>query len=289
MRMTWRTIALGLGVGLWPVVGCHQIPGDKSVQELRPIQQTDAKKQNLTAAEITHTAWMVNVETLEKAGKLAEAIALCEKMRDPGNPNAAQATKKIALLAHRHGDLDRAEQEYKLLNQQNPNDADVLTKLGDIAYARNQWWAAGKYYGDAVRMQESHSSAWAGLGMTLAQQGDYDGSWKAFKRVVSDAEAYCEIAFVLQQQRKSREAITAYEAALKLEPTMPRATAELAKLRQSNATPAPLGQKAFVEPEPRNLPASAIEGSSRTATQRPTLPPLATMPEYDRVPDFDDK
>ena len=53
MRMSWRTFVLILLAAIWPQLGCHQVPADKSVQELRPIQQIgSAKKQDLTAAEI---------------------------------------------------------------------------------------------------------------------------------------------------------------------------------------------------------------------------------------------
>src|SRR5258708_2762771 len=106
MRISWRTIALFLVVGIWPQAGCHHVPGDKSVQDLRPIQQTSdsAKKQNLSAADITQITWLKNVEALEKQHRVAEAIALCEQMRGPGSPYALQATKKIAFLSHQTGD-----------------------------------------------------------------------------------------------------------------------------------------------------------------------------------------
>ena len=52
MRKSWRTIAMIVAFGVWPQVGCHQVPGDKSVQDLRPIQPIGKdKKQDLTAAD----------------------------------------------------------------------------------------------------------------------------------------------------------------------------------------------------------------------------------------------
>src|SRR5260370_11152169 len=135
MHMSWRTYALILLVGIWPHLGCHQVPGDKSVQDLRPIQQTadKGKKQELTAADITQS-WIAKAESLEKAGKTGEAIALCEKMREPGNPQALQATKKLALIYDRNHDLYRASQEYQRILEQNPKDADTLCNLGYLNY-----------------------------------------------------------------------------------------------------------------------------------------------------------
>ncbi|MBI1830402.1 MAG: tetratricopeptide repeat protein [Planctomycetes bacterium] len=291
MRMSWRTVAWILALGLWPQLGCHQVPGDKSVQELRPIQQVGnvAKKQDLTAADITQGAWLKNVEKLEKERRTGEAILLCEKMREPGSPYALQASKKLAFLHYQNDDLDRAEHEYKLILQQHPKDADVLAKLGDIYSGRKQWGAAEKHYRDAIHHRAEHPAARTGLAMTLAQQGDYGNSWNEFKKVVSAAEAYCEIAFVMKLQGKPRDAIRAYEEAIKLEPTMPRATLELTKLRQSDLGPlAPasksMGQKAFIEPDAAAPTAS--EETGRSTMQRPTIAPL-TLPEYDSLPRYE--
>ena len=69
MHMSWRTYAMILLAGIWPNLGCHQVPGDKSVQDLRPIQQTagSAKKQELTAADIAQSG-ISKVDRLEKDG-----------------------------------------------------------------------------------------------------------------------------------------------------------------------------------------------------------------------------
>ncbi|MBM3997313.1 MAG: tetratricopeptide repeat protein [Planctomycetes bacterium] len=297
MRMSWRPVAWILALGLWPQLGCHQVPGDKSVQELRPIQQTGnvAKKQDLSAADITQNAWLKNVELLEKERKTTEAIALCEKMRQTGGPQALQASKKLAFLHYQNDDLDKAEHEYKLILQQNPKDADVLVKLGDIYSSRKQWGAAEKHYRDALHHRGDHAAARTGLGMTLAQLGDYTGSWGEFKKVVSDAEAYCEIAFVMKLQGKTRDAIRAYEEAIKLDPTMARAKTELSNLRRIaelelfehrkqplNVVTTPgTGKQAFVEPD-AVVPVSG-DGTGRSSMQRPTVAPLA-LPDLDAIP-----
>jgi tetratricopeptide (TPR) repeat protein len=285
MRMSWRMYLMMVLFGAWPHLGCHQLPGDKSVQDLRPLQQTAGetpKKQELTAADITQS-WLAKADKLEKDGKTNEAIALCEKMREPGNPQAIPATKRIALLYDRRHDLDRAEQEYRLLLQQNPKDADVLAKLGDVYYRRGKWGAAEKLFSDAVHHRPDHVVAWSGLGMTLAQLGDYDKSFEAFSKVLPRAEAYCEVAFVLKLQGKPHDAVRAYEEALKADPAMPRASTELAKIRQVLLTdPAPMptpfqmGQRGVVQME--EAPVRMTEETGRQMMQRPVLPAL---PDWD--------
>lgn len=279
MRMWWRTCVLILLGGS----GCHQVPADKSVQELRPIQQVNvaAKKQELTAADITHTAWFANLDALEKAGKTLEAIALCEKMREPGNPHALDATRKLARLYHRLDELDRAELEYRKVLEQDPRDADTLAKLGDIAYGRKHWGVAHKHYSDALHYRKDHAFAWTGLGMAAAQLGNFDESFAAFNKVLpSQAEAYCQVAYFLNLQGKVPDAIRAYEQALKIEPKMPRANQELAKLRAIPTTATPVGRQVTVEPDAVIAPVGADLG--RSQMQRPVLPPLRNVDANDQ-------
>jgi tetratricopeptide (TPR) repeat protein len=239
MRKSWRTWAVIVLFGVWPHLGCHQLPANKSVQDLQPKKQTvESKKQELTTAEITLAAWLAGVEALEKERKFDEAIARCEQMRAPGSPFVWQATKKLALIYERQGERDRAEHLYKALLAQNPRDADVLAKVGDLYKARGQWGIAFRHYTDALQHNPDHIIALTGLGMVHAQLGDAAKSFEAFRKVLrSDAEAHCEVAVILKMKGEIREAIRAYELALQKDPAMPRATSELAKLRLIDGAP----------------------------------------------------
>ena len=78
MRRSWRTFALILLLGVWPQLGCVQVPADKSVQDLRPIQQNadSAKKQELTAADISKSM-LQQADLLEKSGKTGDVSRIC--------------------------------------------------------------------------------------------------------------------------------------------------------------------------------------------------------------------
>ena len=286
MRRSWRTFALILLFGVWPQLGCVQVPADKSVQDLRPIQQNagSAKKQELTAADISKSM-MQQAELLEKTGKTGDAVAAYQKMRGSEGPDAQQATKKLALLYYRSGEMDRAEQEFLLLKQQNPKDASTLTSLGNINYQRGMWGTAEKCYRDALYHQADHVEAWTGLGMTLAQLEAYNDSVDALSKVVSKAEAYCCVARVLSQQGKRQDAVRAYETALTIDPAMQQAKMELARIQQTVRTdpPTTVTLTTHLKPENRavveleDAPGFAIEGASRLMMQRPTLPPVPEL------------
>ncbi len=280
MRMSWRIFVLCLLVGSWPSLGCVQMPGEKSVSKGRTFDPNPdpVKMQALTATDIAQT-WLAQADKLQQDKKLHEAVALCEKMREPGNPQAVLATKKLALLYDRTQDLDRAEDEYKRLLQHNPKDADTLAKIGDMYYRRGMWGAAEKWYGDALAHQANHASARSGLGFALAHQGEYVKSLEEFKKVVSAADAYCEIAFVMKLQGKRQDAVRAYEEALRLEPTMARASTELSRMQTARGTEIPVhqvGRPGAAQLE--DAPVRISEDTNRWLMQRPVLPPL---PEVD--------
>jgi tetratricopeptide (TPR) repeat protein len=282
---SWQTFAaMGL-VGFGSVVGCHQLPGDKSLQDLKPIQQKagTAPRQEITAADIVQTA-IAEAEALERAGKTAAAIGAYEKLREPGGLHALQASKKLAALHLRDNRLDEAAQECEFVLQNNPNDADMLCNLGDVCYRRGHWGTAEKYLRLAVKNRKEFPQAWVNLAMTLAQKAEYHESIEAFKNVVPHAEAYCEVAFIMKLQGKHQDAIKAYEAALTLDPTLHRAQTEMIQLQQSRQVAPPPTKVTYTTPyapirtgtvELEDVPIKMVRSTERIMPERITLPPLA--------------
>jgi tetratricopeptide (TPR) repeat protein len=276
-----------LVLGVAPLSGCVQVPTDKSVHDLRPIAPgaAAAPKQELTAVDISKSL-LQQADLLEKTGKTSDALAAYQKMRTTNGPDAQLATRKLAILYYRTGDMDRAEQEFHLLKLQNPKDAVTLTYLGNINYQRAMWGTAEKNYLDAVFHQPKHAEAWTGLGLTLAQKEAYSEAIDAFTNVVSKAEAYCCVARVMNQKGKRQDAVIAYQTALQLDPTLMQARTELARLQQTALSDAPTKvtltthQKAERRgsAEMEDAPAQSSDGSSRLLMQRPTLPPLPEPP-----------
>ena len=81
-----------------------------------------------------------------------------QKLRTSNGPDAQLATRKLAILYFRTGDMERAEQEFHLLKLQNPKDAVTLTYLGNISYRLGTLQAfdkAGKAFGDDKEAAET--------------------------------------------------------------------------------------------------------------------------------------
>lgn len=287
MRYIWRLFILKMMI-VCTLAGCHQLPADKSVQDLRPIQSKDtvAAKQPLTAPEIGQTL-VAQAKMLEDARKTVDAIAMYEKMRTTEPAQAWLATKKIAQLQLRTNDLDRAETEYRLILQNSPRDVDALFAMGDISCRRGHYAIADRFLREALTVQPDHAQALVCLAMAQAHNGDYQGSIDSFKKVkgFSEAEAYCEVAFVLNLQKKHEDALRAYQTALTHDPKLDKARNEMARIYQENptltartTTPFRVEKRGAVELEP--APAVQSEGTERLMMQRPALPPL---PDVDRI------
>lgn len=300
MRTSWRVVFFVLLLGLWPQFGCVHLFGEKAANDKTPDVKKPAEtaqQQPLPVAPApvdVAQQWYNHADALERAGKPSEAAAVYEKMREAGGPIALQATRKLAALYDRYNSTARAEQEYRYILQHNPRDADALSSLGDIAYRRSHWPTAEKHYKDALLWNKDHAHARISLGLTLAQQEDYEGSLAELKQALgSEAEAYCNVAFVMKLQGKHEHAAGAYQRAVELDPTLPRARTELAKLesflpRDGNsstrvtAMKQPI-RKGTVDLEPANN--LIAQGTDRQMIQRPTLPPL---PDWDILDDGPD-
>jgi tetratricopeptide (TPR) repeat protein len=294
MRLCWGTNAAIVLFGLWPLAGCHQLPGGKSVQDQRLHEQkSGTAPPQLTAAEIFQSN-MAQADQLRLQHNLPQAIALCEKLREQGGPYAWQASWKIAQMCENDiENLDRAWDEYSRLLASNPGNADLITKLGDVSAKRGWWQLAAKHYADALKYQPGHVGARSGLALALAKTGDPYRSQREYAALLGPAEAYLAVAAVLHMDRNHRDALPYYQEALKHDPGLERAKQGLYSLQQYLAanppapvvanTRAPKGQKGTVDLE--EAPTLVIEGNSRTVTAQPTLyalPPLELPRDNER-------
>lgn len=296
MRYSWRVVLVTLLLGLWPQLGCVHLFGEKATKDKTPELKKPAEtpKQQAASPIDSIQRWYNHADALERAGKPSAAAAVYEKMREAGGPTALNATRKLAALYDRNNSPERAEQELRFILQHNPRDADALSNLGDIAYRRSHFDTALKHYSDALYWNNGHGHARISLGMTLAQKGDYTASVAELKQALgSEAEAYCNVASIMKLQGKNEFAAAAYQRAIEVDPSAPRARTELAQLqlilpRDAGTLPQVTTmrqpfRKGTVDLEPG--PMQIAQGTDRQMIQRPTLPPLPDWNILDHGPD----
>jgi Tfp pilus assembly protein PilF len=224
----WQTL-LGF-VGLFPVVGCDTLSGARTSSSIPVHSDTPISKAAPLPPRQTAEICMNLADKLEKDGFDAEAIAHYEKARQD-NPSL-RLERKLAVLYDKVGDPKRAMEEFDKALKQTPNDPGLLNNVGFCLYNQRKFDQAETHLRRALSLDPKHKFATVNLGLTLAQQGKYDESLKVQAKVLSDAEAYSNVAFVMTAQGKRDEAKELYRQALHCDPQL--AIAKLALDRLEN-------------------------------------------------------
>jgi len=231
LKLSILPLALGLA-------GCHSVGSQQTLvspmPSLAPAATTSANAGNPQDLSVNESAKVcfATAEALEQGGKDAEAIALYDKARTLDNRLAAKATRRLAVLFDRNGEFDKALSEYRRGLNDNPKDAELLNDLGYGYYCRAEWVEAEKNLRKAVTANPKLANAWINLGMTLAQLGRYEESLATFGKVVTEAQARCNVAFIQVTQGKVDDAKNNYETALRMEPGLQLARVALQKMNQ---------------------------------------------------------
>jgi Flp pilus assembly protein TadD len=168
--------------------------------------------------------------TMEKEGKLVEAIYYYEQIRTLDPRNEITYTRHLATLYDRKGDFDKALDEYQKLLKANPKDSAAYNDLGYGYYNRGKFEPAEQNLRKAVELDPKNKRAWSNLGMTLAQLGRYEEGVAAFEKVVTKPQAYCNVGYIQLGQGKWMEARDSYARALQLEPGLQKAQFALQKI-----------------------------------------------------------
>ena len=146
--------------------------------------------------------------SMDKEGYEVEAICQYERARtlDP----RLRVSRKLAVLYDRIGQQQAALTEYQAALEQAPHDPDLLNNLGYFYYNWGKLPEAEEKLLAALALNPKLQRAWNNLGLVYAQQGRTVDSLQAFQKVVSEAEAHSNLAFILTTQGKVAEAKTEY-------------------------------------------------------------------------------
>jgi len=268
-----QSIAIILLMGLLgPLAGCQLISQENLTSTTTPdLNKAETTGKAELPAKATAEVCLTTARLLEKDGKDGDAIVLYEKARQNG-PNKVQISRRLAVLYDKQKDYKHAMEEFNQLLKRFPKDVDLLNDVGYCYYNQGNWPEAEKYLRQATTLNPNHKRAWINLGMTLAQNNHRDDSLEAFTKVVSPAQARCNLAFILTTQGKFNEAKIEYRQALTFEPDLELARNALAKLEGAATQPAPKGMPQQINPKP-TAPAEDVSGD-RLEEQSEILVPL---------------
>ncbi|GAB4145505.1 MAG: hypothetical protein Tsb009_17660 [Planctomycetaceae bacterium] len=198
----------------------------------------------------------------EQQGQLDQAMRLYREViaKDPKN---TEALHRMAIVSTRLGDHQQAEQHFRAAIQLAPRNSKILADYGYALFLRKDLNGAEAMLKRSVNLDPSNRRAVNNLATVLGFQGRTNESLAMFRKVVDDAEAHANLAYVHVQKGEGKKAVQHYSQALSLDPKLRSASHAMVQLAEI--------EKRFVK---SGRAPSAIAKS--TSPQKPTLTPSNT-------------
>lgn len=175
-----------------------------------------------TAPRMYHSinSYIADTEDQEKSD--TETIKANQRWArlDPLNAGAYQSLGEAYSSANQYG---KAIDSYRRALKIAPNSAVTYFAIGDVYYKSGKYKEAAQAYEQAFKLDHSMSATrgYKRLGETYARLRQYDEAIKNYARVVliyPTAEAYFDLGVVYYDARRYREAIEAFQQALRRKP-----------------------------------------------------------------------
>jgi tetratricopeptide (TPR) repeat protein len=127
-----------------------------------------------------------------------------------------------AIVYHKTGNLDKAEDLYQKLSKTLPSHPAVLANLGTIALQRGQLEKAIRILGKSLTIAPAQASAWNNRGLALKNLKLLDDAVTSFDKAINIdpqfAAAYFNRGNVLHDLKRLNEAVASYDQAIALVP-----------------------------------------------------------------------
>lgn len=150
-------------------------------------------------------------------GYIREAISELSAAAS-GTQDLAEANNLLGLAYDRLGDHRQAVEAYERALVVRPKDPVLLANLGNSLYLSNDFTGALKRLRQAAGLAPQLKVVHNNLGIVHARLGKYTDAFRSFARATSEYDAHLKIASILEFERREKQAIKHYEAALKLQP-----------------------------------------------------------------------
>jgi Flp pilus assembly protein TadD len=151
-------------------------------------------------------------------GYVQESIAELQTAATTVGPQLAEANNLLGLAYDRLGWHRQAAEAYGRALAVAPKDYAVLANLGYSLYLADDYTGALRRLNAAAKLAPAEPVILNNLGVVHARLGHYDDAYKSFARASNEYDAHVKLAGLLEDQRKDKEAVKHYEAALRLQP-----------------------------------------------------------------------
>ena len=201
-------------------------PSDPAAGAQPPVNLVRPDEQ--TRAAMNPGMWVPVIEGIAKDpltqgrallehGYISEAISELS-IAAAGTENLVEANNLLGLAYDRLGDHSSAVQSYERALVVAPKDPVLLANLGYSLYLSNDFGGAVKRLRQAAKLAPELSVVHNNLGIVQARLGKYDEAFRSFARATNEYDAHVRLASILEFERRDKQAIKHYEAALRMQP-----------------------------------------------------------------------
>jgi tetratricopeptide (TPR) repeat protein len=212
--------------------GTQQMPSGNQQQVASGAQQTDSARvvRPDAGGDVAEKprVWIPVIEgisndpltqgrALLEHGYLQEAMAELSIAATVG-PDLVEANDLLGIAYDRLGQHLQAKECYERALAVSPNNAAVIANLGYSLYLADDYDGALKRLKQAAKLAPGTPVIYDNLGIVYARLRRYDDAFKYFAIASNEYDAHLKLAAVLEDQKRDRDAIKHYEAALRIQP-----------------------------------------------------------------------
>lgn len=217
----------------------------KEEPQTPPIVQTEAKSENFYTKEARYFTSLG--DKYKKEGDIEVAIEYYTKSIRT-DPTYYQSYKELGLIYEKeYKEYDKAKDNYERSIALNPDDPELLYKLGNLYIHYDNYPKAIENFQKAIKLIPDYAEAYRNLGLAYSLSNKTDKAIENYLVAIllepTDYKAYFNLgnAYTSKcpfdggmenffKEKNCKEAITAYETAIKLKPEYIKAYANLAHL-----------------------------------------------------------
>jgi Flp pilus assembly protein TadD len=185
-------------------------------------------------------------------GYVQESIAELTIAAAQVGPNPVEANNLLGLAYDRMGWHTLAAEAYNRALTVAPKDPNVLANLGYSLYLADDYAGALRRLKQAAKLSPGTPVINNDLAIVEARLQKYDAAFKHFAAASNEYDAHLKLASILEDQKRDRDAIRHYEAALRIQPGTSAVLERLVALYERNGQRDKADQARRSLAQPRN-------------------------------------